>query len=74
MLFAGGEQGVGPQAIYVASNAWWNELQVKLPELPASARWTLVTDTWCEGPMTPCHVDGGQFTIRPRSVMVFLGR
>ena len=73
VLFAGGEQGIGPQTVYVASNAWWNELYVRLPEIPASAGWTLVADTWGEGVMEPCHVDGG-FTIRPRSVMVFVGR
>ena len=34
--------------VYVASNAWWEELYVRLPELPASAEWTLAVDTWEE--------------------------
>ena len=73
VLFTGGERGVGPQAVYVASNAWWEELYVHLPELPASANWTLVVDTWEETVPAPRSVSGG-FTIRPRSVMVFVGR
>ena len=73
VLFTGGERGVGPQAVYVASNAWWEELYVRLPDLPASANWTLMVDTWEETVLTPRSVSGG-FTIRPRSVMVFVGR
>ena len=73
VLFAGGERGVGPQMVYVASNAWWEELYVRLPELPASAEWTLAVDTWEETVPAPRPVSGG-FTIRPRSVMVFVGR
>ncbi len=74
VLFTGGERGEGPQAVYVASNAWWEELYVQLPELPTSAGWTLEVDTWEEGtPCAPRHMSGG-FTIRPRSVMVFVGR
>ncbi len=74
VLFTGGERGAGPQAVYVASNAWWEELTVRLPELPASACWTLAADTWEEGaPSSPRQMSGG-FVIRPRSVMVFVGR
>ncbi len=74
VLYTGGERGVGPEAVYVASNAWWEELSVRLPDLPVSAGWTLAVDTWEEGaPSKGRHVSGG-FTIRPRSVMVFVGR
>ena len=74
VLFTGGERGVGPEAVYVASNAWWEELYVRLPDLPVSAGWTLAVDTWEEGaPGQGRHVSDG-FTIRPRSVMVFVGR
>ena len=48
VLFAGWERETGPQVIYVASNAYWEELQVELPQLPASMCWELVTDTFEE--------------------------
>ena len=73
VLFAGGERGIGPQTVYVASNAWWEELYIKLPELPVSAGWTLVADTWEDEVIQPRQVSGG-VTIRPRSVMVFVGK
>ena len=37
ILYTGGERGVGPKAVYVASNAWWEDLYVRLPELPSYA-------------------------------------
>ena len=74
ILFAGGERGVGPQLVYVASNAWWEELHIHLPELPASAGWSLAADTWDETPPTSLTPVGNWITIRPRSVMVFVGR
>ena len=73
VMFAGGEQGAGPQVIYVASNAYWEPLEVALPALPASMCWTLAADTWDETPSQRRH-EGSRFAIRPRSVMVFLGR
>ena len=73
VLFTGGERGTGPEMVYVASNAWWEKLYVRLPDVPASASWTLVVDTWEEKMVSPRHVSGG-FHIQPRSVMVFVGR
>lgn len=72
VMFAGQEPGTGPKVIYVASNAYWEELNVKLPELPASMCWELAVDTW--NPNTkPRSINGNDFTIHPRSVMVFTG-
>ena len=74
VLYTGGERGVGPKAVYVASNAWWEDLYVRLPELPPSACWYLAADTWEEQLADrPIPTTGG-FIIRPRSVMVFVGR
>ena len=73
VLFAGGERGVGPQLVYVASNAYWEELQINLPELPASEGWSLAVDTWDEAPPDSPAPVGNWITIRPRSVMVFVG-
>ena len=44
-----------------------------LPSLPSSMCWELAVDTWEENPL-PCRQVGGGFTIRPRSVMIFVGR
>ena len=38
VLFAGWERETGPQVIYVASNAYWEELQVELPQIPKTRR------------------------------------
>ncbi len=73
ILFAGSERDTGPQVIYVASNAYWEPLDVTLPELPASMCWELAVDTW-EAAQPPCRSVGGCFSIQPRSVMVFIGR
>ena len=73
ILFAGSERNTGPQVIYVASNAYWEPLDVTLPELPASMCWELAVDTW-EAAQPPCRSVGGCFSIQPRSVMVFIGR
>ncbi len=73
VLFAGWEQQGGDQLIYVASNAYWEPLQIELPRLPDGLGWHLAVDTWYEEPQTYGPV-GGRFTIRPRSVMVFFGK
>lgn len=72
VMFAGQEHGTGPKVIYIASNSYWEELNVILPELPASMCWELAVDTW--EPDAEAHaIAGNDFTIHPRSVMVFIG-
>ena len=73
VMFAGAERNVGPQIVYVASNAYWEELNAALPQLPASMRWEQVVDTW-EEEQHPWLVDGSCFTIGPRSVKVFVAK
>ncbi|MCI9512346.1 glycogen debranching protein GlgX [Oscillospiraceae bacterium 50-60] len=73
VMFAGAERSTGPQVVYVASNAWWEELEVTLPRLPASMYWELAADTW-EEEQPPRRPAEERFTIRPRSVMVFVAR
>ena len=70
VLFAGWERETGPQVIYVA----WEELQVELPQLPASMCWELVTDTFEEELLPGRRLSGTGIAIRPRSVMIFVGR
>ena len=73
VMFAGWEREGGPQVIYVASNAYWGELEVELPQLPASMCWELEVDTWNEEQRTwPQY--GSRFLIGPRSVKVFVAK
>lgn len=72
VMFAGQEAGTGPKAIYIASNAYWEELKITLPELPASMFWEQAIDTW-DANTASLPIIGNGFTIRPRSVMVFIG-
>ena len=49
VMFSGWERSSGPQIVYVASNAWWEDLEVQLPRLPASLSWEKAVDTWWGG-------------------------
>jgi len=73
VMFAGQEEGEGPRTVYIASNAYWEPLDVKLPVLPDGMEWELAADTWenvpCPGPL-----GGNEFRIRPRTVMVMVGK
>ena len=73
VMFAGAERNVGPQIVYVASNAYWEELSAALPQLPASMHWELAVDTW-DAQQHARPVDGNCFAIGPRSVMVFVAK
>ena len=71
VMFAGREEGKGPQTVYIASNAYWEELDVELPVLPDGMKWELAADTWEDTPCPgPLGADG--FRIRPRTVVVGL--
>ncbi|MDE6956289.1 MAG: glycogen debranching protein GlgX [Oscillospiraceae bacterium] len=70
VMFAGWERESGPQVVYVASNAYWCELEAELPQLPASMSWHLVVSTWQEEQGAYLQ-RGNRFTIGPRSVLVF---
>ncbi len=73
VMFAGWERDTGTQVVYVASNAWWEDLTVTLPQLPASMYWVRVVDTW-EAQQSEVPVDGLQVNVRGRSVMVFVAK
>lgn len=72
VMFAGQEEGKGPQTVYIASNAYWEALDVELPALPGAMAWEVAADTWEELP-APGPLEGGGFRIRPRTVMVLVG-
>ena len=73
VMFSGWEGDTGPQVVYVASNAWWEDLGVTLPELPASMSWTCAVDTW-QAEQGERPVSGRQVIVQARSVMVFVGK
>ncbi len=70
VMFAGQEEGGEPQVVYIASNAYWEELEAKLPALPDTLSWQMEVDTF-KAEQVPCRFSGTSFVIRPRSVMVF---
>ncbi len=75
VMFAGQDTNTGPQIIYVASNAYWEQVEVTLPELPFSMCWEIAADTWEDVPSdTPKTLPGCHVAIRPRSVMVLIGK
>ena len=73
VMFSGYERDKGAEVIYVASNAYWDGLDITLPELPLSMHWEIAVNTWHEH-QTCTKFDGRGFHIGPRSVMVFVGK
>ena len=73
VMMAGQEEGKQPEAVYIASNAYWEQLEVLLPELPDGMEWFLAVNTW-DAQVSESGPVGSGFTIAPRTVMVFCGR
>lgn len=73
ILFAGQEEDQDPEIIYIASNAYWEELKILLPELPEEMSWQLAVDTWKPEIPEPVCLKEQSFTIRPRTLMVWKG-
>ena len=70
VMFAGKESGSEePQILYIASNAYWEALEVTLPRLPKTLGWKLLADT-NEPTQTPAFLESCQFSIGGRSVMI----
>ncbi len=71
VMFAGMEENAEtPQIFYIASNAYWEPLNVTLPRLPRPYTWEMVLDTWTAA-QEPTFLEGLSVTVRERSVMVF---
>ncbi len=73
VLFAGLNEEEKPEIVYVASNAYWEPLDITLPDLPRKLRWELLADTR-QAEQTIRPLDGLRFSIAPRSVMVFAAK
>ena len=72
VMFAGKEKEKEADLIYIASNAYWEELDVLLPSLPEDMHWEMVVDTWQEEPIESRLVKEN-IRLEPRSVAVFVG-
>ena len=71
VMFAGRETGDdAPQILYIASNAYWEPLDVTLPRLPKPYSWEVLLDTF-QAKQEPKPLEGRSFLIKERSVMVF---
>ena len=71
-MFAGQEQGQRPEAVYLASNAYWEELTVSLPTLPRDMHWEIRANTWVEEQKSG-RIVKDSLAIGPRSVIVLTG-
>ena len=63
-----------PQAVFIAVNAYWEDLDATLPALPEGSgyTWALVADTYLERPFdTARERCGGSFRINARSVRIY---
>ena len=63
-----------PQAVFLAVNAYWEDLDASLPKLPEGCGydWVLSADTFLERPFEAARDRyEGVFHIRSRSVMIF---
>lgn len=73
VMFAGQEKGMRPEVVYLASNAYWEELTVVLPVLPQDMHWEIGANTWEEEQNPGCVVKD-ELVIKPRSVIVLAGK
>ena len=63
-----------PQAVFIAVNAYWEDLDATLPALPDGSgyTWALVADTYLERPFdTARERCNGSFRINARSVRIY---
>ncbi|MCI8402954.1 MAG: glycogen debranching protein GlgX [Lachnospiraceae bacterium] len=69
VMFAGKEDGDSIQILYIASNAYWESLEVRLPRLPEGFVWEILADTW-DSAQKCRSTDKNRFAIQARSVIV----
>ena len=72
VMFAGKASQMKPDIVYVASNAYWETLEVELPALPAPLRWKIVVDTWETDLSNRQFAEAAnqRISVRPRSVII----
>ena len=66
--------------IYISINAYWDEMEIKLPGIGDKMSWHLTVDTFGNEDGVYCFQEGkepridGRYIMHPRSVAVFTGR
>lgn len=72
LMFAG-KTGGKDDVIYIAVNSYWENLTVKLPQLPKDMRFRLVVNTYEENSIykKPIYVENSVL-VRDRTVMIFI--
>ncbi|MDO4295335.1 MAG: alpha-amylase family glycosyl hydrolase [bacterium] len=66
--------------VYLAVNAYWENVEITLPKLRKTGAWYLSVNTYGDGNGKYCYPEGeevridGSFVMRPRSVAVFTGK
>lgn len=73
VMMAGKQHGGDPEVVYIGSNAYWEELQVELPRLPAFYEWRMEINTW-EKKIREYTEKVERIVIPPRTVMIFTVR
>ena len=80
-IFAGHNDETGEDdLVYISINAYWDEMEIKLPAVGDKMIWHLTVDTFGKEDGVYCFQEGkepridGKYMMRPRSVAVFTGR
>ena len=73
VMFAGKEKSGRPDIIYIASNSYWEELEVELPVLPQNIKWVLKINT-SVNMKAFAKSEYKRFKIKSRTVMVFMAQ
>ena len=78
VLYAGYDQKRGrDDIVYMSVNVYWEDVSIRLPELPKYLSWYVTVDTSGDGKSRFCYRCGersrveGTYLMRPRSVAVF---
>ncbi len=81
ICFAGYDREKGrDDMVYLAVNAYWEDVTITLPQIPGSGSWYLSVNTTGDERGRYCYEEyrerriGGSFVMRARSVAVFSGR
>lgn len=71
VMFAGGLADKTEDIVYLAVNAWWEALSVRLPELPPGLFWELEVTTSSRSPESVWNKGRDYFLAQERSVSIF---
>lgn len=66
--------------VYITINAYWDEIEIRLPDIGENMSWYLSVDTFGDEEGNYCFSEEkerrikGSYVMRPRTVAVFTGR